>query len=159
MPLKWEPGKNPYLHNHFGVLRVGPSTTRAQIVAQAKKLVLHLAAGQALELAAYRLDEHAVKHAESALGEPAGLAEELLLVHPQPQRTGKDRLKAALAELRQIPAPCSDRRPPPLRHPLALFEFLPAPGPEAAELPPWEAFGLVTAGDTDDLALDIVFDS
>jgi hypothetical protein len=48
--------------------------------------------------------------------------------------------------------------PLPLKHPLAVFCLLPFPEPEVASLPPWEAFGLVEAGNPRDFDLDIVFD-
>jgi hypothetical protein len=155
--MKWVRGTNPYVHNYFGRLRIGPNATPVQIGAQRKKLVQKIDSGQEVNLAGQKLDQHAVSEAANMLYEPASLGEELLLVHPQGIQ--KDREWKKLAEqvrrLAVFPVP---ERPPPLLHPLAVFWFVPAPGVEAVELPPWEAFGFVEPGDEADIALDVVFD-
>lgn len=157
MPMKWLHGANPYVHNYFGRLRIGPNATPVQIGAQRKKLVQKIESGQEIVLAGQRLDQHTVSEAANMLYEPASLGEELLLVHPQ--RTQKDhewkKLAAHVQCLAVFPIPeCL----PPLLHPLAVFWFIPAPSVEAVELPPWEAFGLVEPNDEADTALDIIFD-
>jgi hypothetical protein len=157
MPMKWVRDTNPYVHNYFGRLRIGPNATPVQIGAQSKKLLQKIVSGQKVILVGQELDEHAVSEAAKKLYEPASLGEELLLVHPQ--KTQKDRVWKKLAEqvqrLAVFPVP---ECPPPLVHPLAVFWFVPAPGVEAVELPPWEAFGFVEPGDEADIALDVVFD-
>jgi hypothetical protein len=155
--MKWVRGTNPYVHNYFGRLRIGPNATPVQIGAQRKKIAQKIDSGQDVILAGQKLDQHAVSEAANMLYEPASLGEELLLVHPQ--GTQKDRQWKKLAEqvrrLAVFPAP---ECPPPLVHPLAVFWFVPAPGVEVVELPPWEAFGFVEPGDEADIALDVVFD-
>jgi len=157
MPMKWVRGTNPYVHNYFGRLRIGPNATPVEIVAQRKKLVQKIDSGQEVVLAGQKLDQHAVSEAANMLYEPASLGEELLLVHPQ--GTQKDRAWKKLAEqVRRLAVFPIPECPPPLLHPLAVFWFVPAPGVEAVELPPWEAFGFVEQGDEADIALDVVFD-
>jgi hypothetical protein len=157
MPLKWQRGTNPYIHHYFGKLRLGPHATAPQIAVKPKELVKLLNGGQKVELAGLALDEHALKEAANELREPKTLAQELLLVHPQSQReTGK--LRGLLTKLGQLNW-SEGRFPLNLVHPLALFWFLPAPGSEAAELPPWEAFGFAEPGSPEDAAFDIVFDA
>ena len=157
MPLKWQRGTNPYVHHYFGKLRLGPHATAPQIAVKPRELVKLLSSGQKVELAGVCLDEHALKEAANELRKPQTLAQELLLVHPQSQReTGK--LKGLLARLGQLDW-TEGRFALELVHPLAIFWFLPAPGGEAAELPPWEAFAIAAPGCDDDAALDIVFDS
>jgi hypothetical protein len=159
MPLKLEKGKNPYVCNYFGKLRVGPNMRPAQIAQQARNLVQRIASGEEVSCAAgHPLDEHAVNEASNKLREPRALAEELLLVHPQPQQEGAKKTRDLVARLREKATIPKTREPIPLRHPAAIFWFTPAPGPEAVELPGWEAFGLVACNDAEDLALDIVFD-
>lgn len=158
MPLEWQRGLNPYMFNYFGKLQLGPNALPTQIVAQAKNLAQLLSAGQTLELAGEVLDEHAINDASSKLREPRPRAEELLLVHPQAEG-GKSRLKKIRAKLQKLAMIPEERPMPELRHPLAVLWFVPAPDPEAAELPPWGEFGFVVPGDEDDRQLDIVFDA
>jgi hypothetical protein len=158
MPLKWERGQNPYLHTYFGRLRIGPNVPPAQIAQQAKQLKQSLSSHD-IELGGRKLDEHTLSEAASKLmKEPNALAQELLLVHPLP-RDESAKLKKACEEIRQTAVLPENRSPLPCVHPLAVFWFLPAPGPEATEPPAWEDFGFVAAGDEADLALDIIFDS
>lgn len=157
MPLRWQRGSNPYIHHYFGRLRLGPNANPRQIVEQAKSLRQKLGAGKPLDLGGQALDEHAVGEAAERLREPGPLAEELLLVHAQPAKKGQD-WKVLVERLRRAAAVSDDRGPLPLVAPTAILWFTPAPGPECAELPEFEAFGLVGPGDPEDLALDIVFD-
>ena len=158
MPLKWQRGTNPYRHNYFGRLRVGPNTPPVQIDAQRKNLHQKLTSGKPLELDGQPLDEFAISEAFKQLCEPGPLAEELLLVHPQDDQKEKD-WKKLVENLKQVAEVPVDPWPPELIHPLALLWFLPPPGAEDVEWPPWEAFGLVGPGDEADKALDIVFDA
>ncbi|MBI2298162.1 MAG: hypothetical protein HYU66_04290 [Armatimonadetes bacterium] len=156
MPLRWERGRNPYRHNHYGRLQVGPYTLPTQVLQTEKNLIQLLDAGRELTLDGQRLDAHAISEASSRLREPRSQAEELLLVHPGVQDDRK-RLKKLWEDLRREAALERDAALP-LLCPEALFWFTPAPGVEAADLPRWEAFGLVEAGDPEDLELDLVFD-
>lgn len=158
MPLKWERGKNPYTHNYFGRLGIGPNVSPGQIIARAKQLKQQMDSREEVVSAGERLDDHAVSEASQKLREPQTRAHELLLVHPQPQGEGK-KLKKLCDDLRHAASLPEVRPPLPLLHPFALFWFAPAPGSEAAELPDWSAFGLVDPGSEPDRALDIVFDS
>ncbi len=158
--MKWERGKNPYLCNHFAALRVGPNTTPQQLVAVERNLKTELAAGgEVLCVCGHKLDEHEISSACRSLLEPRTLAEELLLVHPQPAKEDRKKVQVVAELLHKKATLPLQRNPIPLRHSAAVFWFMPAPGPEAVELPTWEDFGLVKAGDPEDLALDIVFDS
>ena len=160
MPLKWERNKNPYLSNYFGKLHIGPNIVPAQIFAQALGLNQKLASGQEVKCSGgHPLDEHAVNEAAKKLTDSGAHAEELLLVHSQPQREDKKKMKTLVNHLRQKAVLADDRSPVPLLHPAGVFWFLPAPSPESTELPPSDAFGLVEPGNPDDLVLDIVFDS
>ena len=145
MPLEWKPGRNPYVYNYFGKLRVGPNVTPPQIVAQAKNLVVRVDAGRPLELAGEKLDQHSIQEASSKLREPRSLAEELLLVHPQ-IRQEKKKMKSIVDDIRKTAAVPEQESPFPLINPLALFWFVPAPGPEAAKLPEWQEFNLGESG-------------
>jgi hypothetical protein len=156
MPLKWERGTNPYIHNYFGRLLVGPVASAQQIAAKAKQLTQKLQKEQ-LELKGELLDEHAIKEASTKLREPASLAEELLLAHPHAQAESTE-LKTLIARLRDALQFPDDRQPLSLIHPAAIFWFTPSPGAEAAALPEWDAFGMVGPNDEEDLSLDIVFD-
>ena len=156
MPLKWERNRNPYVSNYFGKLHMGPNVVPTQIIAQARGIVQMLANGREVKCAGgYPLDEHAVNEASKKLTVSNSHAEELLLVHSQPQREDKKDIKTLVTQLRQKAVLAADRSPVPLQHPASIFWFLPPPGPESAELPPWEAFGSVEPGDPDDLELDI----
>ena len=64
-------------------------------------------------------------------------------------------LAERLQKAATLPLP---RGPISLRHPAAVFWFLPTPTSDLIEWPEWREFGLVEAGDPEDLALDIVFD-
>jgi hypothetical protein len=157
MPLIWQNGINPYIFNYFGKLQIGPNAPPANFQPQAKRFVQKLAAGETIELAGQRLDEHAVNEASRKLLDPRVRASELLLIHPQLGQSGKP-LKTIADQIRRETTLPSDQELPPLSSATAAFWFIPQPGPEAAELPPFEAFGLVAAGDEADLQLDIVFD-
>lgn len=158
MPFKWELGKNPYVFNYFGKLELGPTAKPGQIVTQARmrSQTANAQPGK-LQLGGVVLDEHVIMEASGKLREPAALAEELLLVHPQTRRE-RDRLTKVVEELRQITAVPEYMQQVRLHHPLALLWLLLPPGAEAAELPVWSDLGLSEAGDEADQALDIVFD-
>ena len=157
MPLKWEPGTNPYVHNYFGKLRIGPNVRPAGILQRAKGLVQTLNAGGSIELRGLRLDEHSINEASRKLGEPAALAQELLLVHPPLQGDNKN-LKVLVARVGEAATLAEARAPLSLLHPAAIFWFTPLPGPECAALPDWDAFAFTGPLDAADLDLDIVFD-
>ncbi len=161
MPMKWERGKkSPYTCNHFAVLRVGPNTRRREISQISQETLQEIQAGNKVLCACgHEVDVHQVGHATSQLLEANSLAEELLLIHPQPPRDNKEKVNALVNNLNKAAMLPLPRDPIPLRHAAALFWFTPTPGPEVIELPGWEEFGLVKAGDPEDLALDVVFDS
>lgn len=159
MPFKWEPDRNPYLDNYFGRLRVGPNTPRPQIVAQAKKLKQKLRSGGEVKLNSEALDEHAISDAAERLQNSRALAEELLLVHPQPQRDNRKARRQVVEELRKAAVPPQPTFPPRLRDSLALFWFLPPPGPEIVPPPPFELLELVGPFDEEDKIMDVVFDA
>lgn len=160
MPLKWERGKkSPYACNHFAVLQVGPNTRRLEISQTSQAILLELHAGKKVCCACgHEVDSHQVGHATSQLLEAGSLAEELLLIHPQPPRDNKAKVKALVDNLHKAATLPLKRDPIPLRQPSAVLWFTPTPGPEAVELPTWDDLGLVKAGDPEDLVLDIVFD-
>ena len=161
MPMKWERGrKSPYECNYFSVLRVGPNTRRREISQTSQETLQEIQAGNRVLCACgHEVDVHQVGYATSQLLEANSLAEELLLIHPQPPRDNKQKVLTLIDNLSKAAMLPFRRDPIPLRYPAALFWFTPAPGPEAVELPAWEEFGLVKAGDPEDLALDIVFES
>lgn len=159
MPLKWESGKkSPYACNHFAVLRVGPNTSRPAISQTKEDTLRRLKAEKVYCACGHEVDLHQVSHATNQLLEPGSLAEELLLVHPQPPKDNKDRVKILAKNLHKAATLPLNKGTIQLRHPAAVLWFTPAPGPEAIEPPAWEDLGLVEAGDPEDLALDIVFD-
>jgi hypothetical protein len=164
MPLKWIRGINPFKNNYFSRLGVGPNTPPVHIDAQAKKLQQKQVSGKPLGLGGQPpepgtqpLTEFDISDAVKQLREPRPMAEELLLVHAQDEQKEKD-WKKLVEKLKQAAEVPVDERPPPLAHPLAVFWFLPAPGPEDAEWPAWDALDLVGPGDPADAVLDIVFD-
>jgi len=161
MPLKWaRDKKSPYACNHFAVLQVGPNARRPEIGQTSQEIIRELQAGQEVCCACgHKLDVHQVGHATSQLLEASSFAEELLLIHPQPPKEKKTKVSALVDNLHKVATLPLRRDPIPLRHPTAVLWFTPAPGPEAVTLPAWEDLGLVKAGDPEDLALDIVFDS
>jgi len=161
MPMKWERNKkSPYACNCFSVLRVGPNTKRREISQTSTEILQEIQAGnEVLCACGHAVDVHQVGHATSQLLEANSLAEELLLIHPQPPRDNREKVNALVKNLSQAATLPLTRNPIPLRDAAAFFWFTPAPGPSAAELPTWEELGLVKAGDPEDLALDIVFDS
>lgn len=162
MPLKWEPGRNPYKQTYFARLGIGPNTATKEIPGRAKsrkqKLDRDLAKGEPVLLHGEPLDEHSVAEAQQKLIDPESRAHELLLVHPEPPRetSNLDKACRSLCEAAALP----DERPPlPLADPLAIFWFTPPPDMAAVSLPPLEAFGFIEAGTPEDIALDIIFDS
>jgi len=160
MPLKWNRGKkSPYACNHFGVLRVGPNTRRPEIAETETKLKQELGTGGKVFCACgHELDEHQVGKAKAQLLVPRDYAEELILVHPQPPKDDKSKIRALVGTLNTQATLPPVRNAIPLRHPAAVFCFVPAPGPEAIPWPSWDDLGLPRAGSAADLALDIVFD-
>ena len=161
MPMKWERGKkSPYACNHFAVLRVGPNTRRPEITQTSDNTLREIQAGNKVCCACgHEVDQHQVGHATSQLLEAHSFAQELLLIHPQPPRDNKARVKALAENLHKAATLPLPRGPIPLRHPAAVFWLMPVPSDDVIELPAWRDFGLVQAGDPEDLALDIVFDS
>ncbi len=152
--------KSPYSCNYFGILRVGPNTQRPEISDTETKLKQELAAGGKVACACgHDLDEHQIGKARAQLLGPRGYAEELILVHPQPPKDDKSKIRAlvnTLAGQAALP-PC--RHAIPLGHPGGVFFFILPPAPEAVPWPAWDDLGLPRAGSAGDLALDIVFDS
>jgi hypothetical protein len=159
--MRWERArKSPYACNHFAVLRIGPNARRPEISQMSQEIVRQLQAGNKVQCACgHEVDVHQVGHATSQLLEAGPLAEELLLIHPQPPRDIKAKQKILVDNLHKVATLPMRRDPLPLRHPAAIFWFTPAPSADAVELPAWEDFPLVRAGDAEDLALDIVLDS
>jgi hypothetical protein len=157
MPLQWNGKHNPYVFNAFSILGVGPGTTPNQVGQVAKQVTRCVEAGYPPDLAGEKLDAHQVSEAVSALLDDRKRAAELLLVHP-PVRQEPNRLKAVSAELRTAATLPVAYEPLPLRHPLGLFWFLPAPEPEASDWPELSEFRLVAPGEPLDRDLDIVFD-
>ncbi len=158
MPLTWKRDVNPYTRNFFGILGVGPNVTRGQIAATGQNLTKICGAGRPPDLAGQPLDVHEISEASSRLLADASWAAELLLVHPEVRRKSKQlkQIKKQIDEAAIIP---EQRASIPLLHPAAVFWLLPPPGPEVAPLPPLTELGLAEAGNPEDLALDIVFDS
>ena len=148
MPLEWKRGKNPYIHNYFGILGVGPNTPINKIVFITQQLA---------KIKASEAERHEVADAGSKLQKDEIRVAELLLVHPQPSHDERHykSTKEQIQEVAQLPAVYY---PIPLRHPGGIFWFLPAPGPEAAAWPAWEELQLVGPNDPADLELDIIFD-
>ena len=160
MPMKWQRGKkSPYACNHFAVLHVGPNTDRKEISQTSGNTLRELQTAQKVYCACgHEVDVHQVGDATSKLLDADSLAEELLLIHPQPPRDNQAKVKVLTENLKKAASLSNPRQPIPLRHPAALFWFMPCPADDAIELPEWRDFGLVSAGDADDMALDIVFD-
>ena len=157
MTIQWESGKNPYLHNSFGVLGVGPNTPDNIIAATAENLNKRVKAGSPPELGGEKLDIHQISEASKCLLDGMMRAEHLLIVHPevkQEQRKLKDVVKKIQETAVLPPRP----NPLPLAHPLGILWFVPQPGAEAAAWPPLKEFHLVESGDRADLELDIIFD-
>ena len=158
MPLQWRRDHNPYLHNPFGILGVGPNTPPDHIAAVAEQLARRAKVGQPPRLAGQPLGPHQIREARNRLLDDRTRAPELLLAHPEAQQVHKpiQRLAAGLKQAAVLPQ--SDE-PPPLLHPAAIFSLVPCPEPDAAQWPALDDIGLVEPGDPEDLALDIVFDS
>jgi hypothetical protein len=159
MPLKWERGTNPYVHNYFGKLRVGPTMRPAGMLQRAKDLIQRLDE-ETIELRGISLDEYLIKEAARKLSEPGGgaLAQELLLVHPPHQGESK-KLKVLAANISELATVAEERPRLMLLHEAAIFWFTPLPGSECATLPEWEDFSFTRSNDEADLDLDIIFDS
>ena len=158
MPLKWTWGRNPFVDTHLGRLGLGPNATAVQVVHRASELKKKLASSLSVSVGGLSLDEHAVEEARASLLENDTLARELVLVHPQTQRQSLQ-LRDQVRELEEVVTTSGSLQVAvELNHALCLLWFLPAAWPEPLELPELEAFELVGAGDTEDLALDVVFD-
>jgi hypothetical protein len=157
MPIKWKYGSNLYADTCYARLRLGPNVAPGTIIAQAGELRKKLAAGVKLEIAGRALDEHDIAEAQKKLLDEPSRTHELLLVHPEPASEAK-RIAATCEQLRKAAEPSDERTPLPLVVPEAIFWFVPEPGPEAAELPPWNAFGFAEPGGPEDREDDIVFD-
>lgn len=91
MPFLWKMGKkSPYACNHFAVLRVGPNTRLPEIIQTSQNILRELQTGNKVCCACgHEVDLHQVRHATIQLLEAGSLAEELLLVHPQPPRVNR----------------------------------------------------------------------
>ncbi|MGE4088369.1 MAG: hypothetical protein AB7F93_09815 [Immundisolibacter sp.] len=157
MPLKWKRGTNPYVDNAFGVLQVGAMSPAARVAALAGQQRSRVRARGAAEADTGAAALHAIGDAEACLNTPARRAEEQLLAHPPAQGDGARRQRLG-QELRKAARLVDAGEPLALRAPRAIFWFLPLPGQDAVEAPPWDSLGLCAAGDPDDRALDIVFD-
>lgn len=160
MPLRWEKGKNPFVHNYFGILHVGANTPPAQIVAQARELKTKLDAGKEVtSVAGTALDEFAINDASQNLLEAASRAEEMLLAHRQPPRgvnkSEVQKLCKALTEATELP---EDDSTLPLRDATSLFWFVPQPGVDLFDLPDWRELCLEDEHSEADQLLDVVFD-
>lgn len=158
MPLSWKRGRNPYSYNYFGILGVGPNTPANQIAALAREIERRAAAGKPPKVSGEEVSAHEISEASARLRDDHARAQELLLVHPEVQFDDSQikKISERLRETADIPR---SNNPPPLPHPLAIFWFVPQPGPDAAEKPALGEFPLIAAGSPEDLALDIVFDS
>lgn len=156
MPLKWKRGSNPYVHNAFGTLQVGPATPDGRLNAVAQKR--RARAGAASEGAAARAGVHAVDEALKCLLDQATRAEEQLLAHPQTQVGGGDRRGRLSGDIRKAAYVGADTPALELRHAASLYAFTPRPSVDAVAWPELESLALCAPGDPDDLALDIVFD-
>lgn len=159
MPMKWEPGRNPYVLTYFAKLRLGSSATPRVVIAQAEDLTKRLVVGQKVVVAGVALDEHTINDASARLREPESLAEELLVTHAQPRQDSSRQIKQVTGRLATLASVPDEHSPLALADPEALFWFLPVPEADAVELPEWSALGLVSPGAPQDLALDVVFDS
>ena len=157
MPIRWKRGKNPYLHNSFGVLGVGPNTPINIIVATADQLKKKVRAGSPPKLGGEPLSTHQIDDARNCLLNDKMRAAELLLAHPDIKQDRR-KLRGAAKKLQETAVVPVAHDPQPLSHPTGIFWFVPQPGPEATAWPPLKDFHLVEPGDPADLELDIVFD-
>ena len=157
MPIQWKRGKNPYVHNSFGVIGVGPNTPRNTALALGIDLAKKVKAGGRVELGGEPLDAQQIAEAQKVMQEDELRVRELLLVHPA-VRQDLSKLKDVVRKLHQVALLPRGQEPLPLVHPLAALWFVPPPGAEAALWPPLEDFHLVGPGEPPDLELDIVFD-
>lgn len=154
MPIKWKRGQNPYIHNYFGFLGVGPNTPPREIQALANKLLLRKEPRILKELS---IEQNMISEACSRLLEDEPRILELLLVHPDVS-SKKKRISELKNMLKQKAILNEKVEFPELLHPACLFWFLPEPGPEVVELPDYNEFDLAHAGSVEDTLLDIVFD-
>src|ERR1700733_5108099 len=152
--LKWERGTNPYVHNLFGRLQIGPTVRPTAIIQRARGLAQRLSAGEEIVLREVHLDEHAISEASRKLNESGPMAQELLLVH-QPVQGDNGKLKALAVSVSEAAALAPECPPISLLHPAAIFWFTPTPGPECAPLPNWAEFSFPGPNDESDLELDI----
>lgn len=157
MNTKWRRGRNPYVHNAFGVLQLGAFATPNTIGPQENKLKRRLKTGKQIELGGQALTEHDIAQASNKLRDPYGRAESLLLVHRQ-QKLDQKRLKKLSTEVIEICAQ-ETHEAIPLRSPTSLFWFVPIPDVDVITKPDWDSLEVAAAGSDDDLQLDIVWDS
>lgn len=159
MPLQWRRGQNPYMHNYFGILGVGPNTSRNEIAFRENQLrQIVKRSPEPLKLGELVLVEQMISEAGKRLLDDQSRVMELPLVHPE-VKLDKKKLEEVKKKLRDIAVLPDRNEPIRLLHPLAVFWFVLQPGPEAAEWPQLEDFDLVQIGDSEDLGLDFVFDS
>ena len=158
MPFKWTRNNNPYAHNSFSVLRVGPNTPKSQIVAQSTKLKQKLSVSEQQDTNECPLNEHSVNQAAKCLQNAPTLAEELLLVHAQPRKEQQKNRKRILDALEKEAVLTAECAVPKLSDPEAVFWFIPMPDPKSINLPVWNSLNLGEPGDQADMALDILFD-
>jgi len=154
VPLCWIRGRNPFRHNYFGVLGVGPNTPNNHIFAIAKKLARR---DPSPELDGQPLDAHVINDAAGKLLESRSMVEELLLVHADPSDDRK-RHKKIFKEIREAAALPAETPPLTLAHPLAVLWFLPTLEADIIPVPELEELRLTRPGDAADAACDIVFD-
>src|SRR5512138_1026808 len=86
-PMHWRRGHNPYRVNAFTILALGPSASPKECSAMAQEWEKLLQSGMELEVAGQKLELSEVRQACNRLSDRMGAAEELLLVHAEPQNT------------------------------------------------------------------------
>ncbi len=157
MESKWRRGRNPYVHNAFGVLQLGAFATPNTIGPQENKLKRRLKTGKQIELGGHPLTEHDIAQASNKLRDPYGRAESLLLVHRQ-QKLDQKRLKKLSAEVIEVCAQEAQEKIP-FRASTSVFWFAPLPDVDVIPEPEWESLEVDAAGSDFDQLLDIVWDA
>jgi hypothetical protein len=157
MTVKWRRGRNPYVHNAFGVLQLGAFATPNTIGPQENKLKRRIKTGKQIEIGGQPLTEHDIAQASNKLRDPYGRAESLLLVHRQ-QKLDQKRLKKLSAEVIEVCAQ-ETHETIPFRSLTSLFWFVPLPDVDVIPMPDWESLEIDAVGSDVDLQLDIVWDA
>ena len=109
MPLQWRRDHNPYLHNPFGILGVGPNTPPDHIAAVAEQLARRAKVGQPPRLAGQPLGPPQIREARNRLLDDRTRAPELLLAHPETQVGLKSAIACRLTKRVQEPERVVDR--------------------------------------------------